>query len=194
MLSPFHTAFQSEINPPHPPPAWAPNRPTAAICSVPNSTPQASSWPRTLDSSPAPGHGLHALYLSLWMPSPGRQQWVAALGTAQTKRGGRFPAAAGSNCHDNQQADYSITAFLLKSDIKPRDNTSSASRGAWFSKHWAMFNFLIYLVIMFANLTPDLFFFIIINLSPCSLKRGESKMPLKKHFFFLFFIAGKHAG
>lgn len=49
-------------------------------------------------------------------------------------------------------------------------------------------NFLIYLVIMFANLAPDLFFFIIIiiiNLSLCSLKRGESKKPLNRHVFFL---------
>jgi len=60
----------------------------------------------------------------------GGMRWVAALGAAQTKSGGRFPAAAGSNCHDNQQADYSITPFLLKNDIKPRDNTSSASCGA----------------------------------------------------------------
>lgn len=49
-------------------------------------------------------------------------------------------------------------------------------------------NFLIYLVIMFANLAPDLFFFIIIiiiNLSLCSLKHGESKKPLNRHVFFL---------
>lgn len=106
-----------------------------------NTEQHTSSFQLTTDFwlKPSPGHGLPALYLSPWMPSPGQQQWVAALGTAQTKRGGRFPAAAGSNCHDNQQADYSITAFLLKSDIKPRDNTSSASHGAWFSKRWAMF-------------------------------------------------------
>lgn len=112
-------------------------------------------------------------------------RWVGALGAAQTKRGGRFPAAASSNCHDNQQADYSITAFLWKSDIKPRDNTSSASHGAWFSKHRAMFNFLMYLVIMFANLVLDLFFFIIviIILFPCSLKCWESKKLLEMYSF-----------
>lgn len=49
-------------------------------------------------------------------------------------------------------------------------------------------NFLIYLVIMFANLAPDLFFFIIIiiiNLSLRSLKCGESKKPVNRHVFFL---------
>jgi len=41
---------------------------------------------------------------------------------------------------------------------------------------------------MFANLAPDLFFFIIIiiiNLSLRSLKCGESKKPVNRHVFFL---------
>lgn len=95
---------------------------------------------------------------------PGQRRWAAAPGAARTKCGGRFPAAAGSDCHDNQQADYSITAFLWKSDRKPRDDTSEASCGAWFSKRQAMFNFLIHLVIMFANLILNLFLLLSLSL------------------------------
>lgn len=180
----------------------------------PKSPTDGGSCHRVCDSNPPPGHGLPTLYLfpfAAWcrvlgsgcagdrQPGHagmllGERRWVAALGAAQTKRGGRFPAAAGSNRHDNQQADYSITAFLLKNDIKPRDNTSSASRGAWFSKRRAMFNFLIYLVIMFANLVLDLFLLLLplLLFYPRVLWNAEKVKSYLKCTVFL--VAGKHAG
>lgn len=46
-----------KLTPHVPPPAWAPHRPTASICSILNNTPQASSWPQTFDSSPLQAMG-----------------------------------------------------------------------------------------------------------------------------------------
>lgn len=61
--------------------------------------------------------------------------WVgAAPSTTNTKPGGCFPAAASSDFHDNQQADYSITAFLLKSDIKPRGQHILGFPWCWIFK------------------------------------------------------------